>query len=168
MFAVEEIEKAMSRIFELFALEEVGTLLEEGYCLDNVLEPDVLAEKFRKSASDVYLFLHSSGPEDNGIKRGKCLFDQKAAFVDTFSHERQRIGGNEIHSDHELWLLEDMTFAHVCCIRTLKLEGEQVTSVTECRTLVGFIGDQDDLFFDVESFLESLDEIALFAGYQTE
>ena len=168
MFTTEEIKNAMNHLFELFPVAEVEELLEQNGDVVEALELDLLAKKFRKAASNVYIFTHSSGPEDRGTNTGKCLFDQRAAYIDTFSCEQQRIGGNQISSNHELWLLEDMTFAHICCICTQKMEGEQVTCVTECRTLIGFVRDRDDLFFDAASLFESLDDIALFEDGVTE
>ena len=102
MFTTEEIKNAMNHLLELFPVAEVEELLEQNGDVVEALELDLLAKKFRKAASNVYLFTHSSGPEDSGTNTGKCLFDQRAAYIDTFSCEQQRIGGNQISSNHEL------------------------------------------------------------------
>ena len=168
MFTTEEIKNAMNHLLELFPVAEVEELLEQNDDVVEALELDLLAKKFRKAASNVYLFTHSSGPEGSVTNTGKCLFDQKAAYIDTFSCEQQRIGGNQISSNHELWLLEDMTFAHIFCLCNIKVEDGEYTNWTECRTLVRFIRDREDLFFSAAKLLQALEDIVIIEGLKEE
>ena len=160
MFTTEDIKNAMNRIFELFPLEEVKELLGENCDVGEALDMDILGRKIRKRAADVEEFIYFSNREGQGTKAWKSLFGQKAAMIDMFSYEDRRVGGNIISSNHELWLLEDMTFAHAFCNRNQRFESEDVMSVTEYRMVIGIIRDRDDLFFDAASLFKSLDDLA--------
>ena len=56
----------------------------------------------------------------------------------------------------------NMKFAHVHCTRILTLNGEEVTSVTECRNFVGIIKGKEDLFVDAQTIFEVLDDAEMF------
>ena len=96
------------------------------------------------------------------------MFDQKAVCIGSFCNQLQLIGYNLIFFEHELWLLEDMSYAHICYNLNLKIEGKNPISMIECRTLIGRIKDRDDLFLDAVSLFDSFDEIVLVAESKTE
>ena len=161
MFTTEEIKNAMNRIFNLFPVEEVKELLGENCDVADAVKLDVVVNNLQRTASDVYLFTYASNAKETGTDMGKCLFDQKAAWIGTLSNEDQQVGGNMICSENELWLLEDMTFAHAFCNRNQRFESEDVMSVTEYRMVIGIIRDRDDLFFDAASLFKSLGDLAI-------
>ena len=59
--------------------------------------------------------------------------------------------------------MSNLKFAHVHRTRVLTLNGEEVTSVTECRNLVGIIKSKEDLFVDAQTLFEELDDAVTFA-----
>ena len=69
----------------------------------------------------------------------------------------------EMDYDVELWLLEDMTFAKVCCFRTMIAEQEYLNALTEYRIVEGYVEENSDLFFTIEELLEELDCICCLA-----
>ena len=59
--------------------------------------------------------------------------------------------------------MSNLKFAHVHRTQVLTLNGEEVTSVTECRNLVGIIKSKEDLFVDAQTLFEELDDAVTFA-----
>ena len=168
MFTTEEIKNAMNRIFNLFPVEEVKELLGENCDVADAVKLDVVVNNLQRTASDVYLFTYASNAKETGTDMGKCLFDQKAAWIGTLSNEDQQVGGNMICSENELWLLEDMTFAHIFCLCNIKVEDGEYTNRTECRTLVRIIRDREDLFFSAAKLLQALEDIVIIEGLKEE
>ncbi len=68
-----------------------------------------------------------------------------------------------MEAESELWLLSNLKFAHVHCARVLTIDGENVTSITECRNFVKFITRKEHLFVDVQTLFNELDDTATFA-----
>ena len=166
MFSIKEVKKALTWSFCLYDIVDVDII---GADFDTVpavvaaLAPEVLARKYKREAHKVKSFLVSTGPKDEGSYHGDELFPQKAVIIcavdcQTVTNDRIRID-----SESELWLLSNLKFAHVHRTRVLTLNGEEVTSVTECRNLVGIIKSKEDLFVDAQTLFEELDDAVTFA-----
>ena len=165
MFSKKEVTKALTWMFCLYDIGDVdiiGTDFETVPAVVNALAPEVLARKYKKEAHKVKSFLVSTGPDDNGCYHGDELFPQKAVSICAVDRQTVSTDRIRIESESELWLLSNLKFAHVHCTRVLTLNGEEVTSVTECRNLVGFIKSKEDLFVDAQTLFEELDDVALF------
>ena len=93
---------------------------------------------------------------------GEELFPQKAVFICAVECQKVATDRIRIETESELWLLSNMKFAHVHCTRILTLNGEEVTSVTECRNFVGIIKGKEDLFVDAQNLFEVLDDAGMF------
>ena len=165
MFSKKEVTKALTWMFCLYDIEDVdiiGTDYETVPAVVTALAPEVLARKYKKEAHKVKSFLVSTGPDDNGCYHGDELFSQKAVPICAVDSQTVTTDRIRIESESELWLLSDLKFAHVHCTRVLTLNGEEVSSVTECRNLVGIIKSKEDLFVDAQTLFEELDDTALF------
>ena len=68
----------------------------------------------------------------------------------------------------ELWLLEDMSFAHVQCIGTLVKGDERPDAATEYRRFVRKVKTEDDIFFSFDDLICSLDDFCMFAQAMNE
>lgn len=166
MFSKKEVNRALTWMFCLYDIADVeimGTDFDTVPEVVDALTPDILARKYKKEAQKLNAFRVSTGPEDEGSYHGDELFPQKAVIIcavdcQTVTNDRIRID-----SESELWLLSNLKFAHVHRTRVLTLNGEEVTSVTECRNLVGIIKSKEDLFVDAQTLFEELDDAVTFA-----
>ena len=166
MFSKKEVTKALTWMFCLYDIEDVdiiGTDFDTVPAVVDGLAPEVLARKYKKEAHKVKSFLVSTGPDDSGCYHGDELFQQKASLICAVDRQTETTDRFRIESESELWLLSNLKYAHVHCTRVLTLNGEEVTSVTECRNLVGIIKNKTDLFVDAQTLFEELDDTALFA-----
>ena len=165
MFSKKEVTKALTWMFCLYDIEDVdiiGTDFDTVPAVVDALAPAVLARKYKKEAHKVKSFLVSNGPDDNGCYRGDELFPQNAVLICAVDCQTVTTDRIRIESESELWLLSNLKYAHVHRNRVLTLNGEEVTSVTECRNLVGIIKSKEDLFVDAQTLFEELDDTALF------
>lgn len=166
MFSKKEVKQALTWLFCLYdivGVEILGTDFETVPEVVNSLAPDVLARKFKKDAQKVKSFLVSTGPTDEGTFYGNDLFPSKAVCLCAVEPQTVKTERLRIMSVSELWLLSNLKFAHVHCDRVYTLDGEEATSITDCRNLVGFIKNKTDLFVDAQTLFEELDDTALFA-----
>ncbi len=165
MFTKKEVKNALTWIFcqydiddlDIFGLDEsnVSAVVE-------LLAPDVLARKYKKEAHKVNTYFVSTGPEDEGTFHGYELFPSKAVCLCAVDCQVLQTERLRIESESELWLLSNLKFAHVHCARVLTLDGENVTSVTECRNFVKIIKGKDDLFVDAQTLFDELDDAVAF------
>lgn len=165
MFSKKEVTKALTWMFCLYDIEDVdiiGTDFDTVPAVVDGLGPAVLARKYKKEAHKVKSFLVSNGPDDNGCYRGDELFPQNAVLICAVDCQTVTTDRIRIESESELWLLSNLKYAHVHRNRVLTLNGEEVTSVTECRNLVGIIKSKEDLFVDAQTFFEVLDDAGMF------
>ena len=166
MFSIKEVKKALTWLFCLYDIVDVDII---GADFDTVpavvaaLAPEVLARKYMREAHKVKSFFVSTGPKDEGSYHGDELFPQKAVLICAVDRQTVTTDRIRIESESELWLLSNLKFAHVHCTRVLTLSGEEVTSITESRNLVGIIKSKEDLFVDVQTLFEELDDAVTFA-----
>ena len=165
MFSIKEVKKALTWLFCLYDIGDVdiiGADFDTVPAVVSALAQEVLARKYKREAHKVKSFLVSTGPKDEGSYHRDELFPQKAVFICAVDCQKVATDRICIESKSEMWLLSNLKFAHVHCTRVLTLNGEEVTSVTECRNLVGIIKRKEDLFVDVQTLFEELDDTALF------
>ena len=166
MFSIKEVKKALTWLFCLYDIVDVdiiGADFDTVPAVVSALAPEVLARKYKREAHKVKSFLISTGPKDEGSYHGDELFPQKAVLICTVDYQTVTNDRIRIDSESELWLLSNLKFAHVHRTRILTLNGEEVTSVTECRNLVGIIKSKEDLFVDAQTLFEELDDAVTFA-----
>ena len=165
MFSKKEVYRALTWMFCLYDISDVeimGTDFDTVPEVVDALTPDILARKYKKEAQKLNAFRVSTGPEDEGSYCGEELFPQKAVFICAVDCQKVETDRIRVESESELWLLSNMKFAQVHCTRILTLNGEEVTSVTECRNLVGIIKGKEDLFVDAQTLFEILDDAGMF------
>ena len=165
MFSKKEVNRALTWMFCLYDIADVeimGTDFDTVPEVVDALTPDILARKYKKEAQKLNAFRVSTGPEDEGSYCGEELFPQKAVFICAVDCQKVATDRIRIESESELWLLSNMKFAHVHCTRILTINGEEVTSVTECRNFVGIIKGKEDLFVDAQTLFEVLDDAGMF------
>lgn len=162
MFAVKDIKRALRWIFSLYDEEEISYLLDEDE--DDVvsaLMTEELSRKFRREARNITMFCSCWGPKDKGTWSGPILFKKKAAPLYALTMESNAVGNLRVQSVSELWLLSDMQFAVVHCVRAFVLRKNKPTSVTYCRTFVKYIRKASDLPVDAYTLFCELDKTGL-------
>lgn len=162
MFTPKKIDGAFNKLFCMYDMKEFFEACDEYEEEMEYIDPDILSVKYQKEAKQVFEYLVSSGPEDEGTYHGGDLFERMAVCVaraDSKPFETKRI---RIVTGLELWLLEDMTFAQVDCVRVLTLKNKNVTSVTEHRRLINTIEREEDIMIDLGYLICSLDDACLF------
>ena len=165
MFSKKEVNRALTWMFCLYDIADVeimGTDFDTVPEVVDALTPDILARKYKKEAQKLNAFRVSTGPEDEGSYSGEELFPQKAVFICAVDCQKVATDRIRVESESELWLLSNMKFAQVHCTRILTLNGEEVTSVTECRNLVGIIKGKEDLLVDAQTLFEILVDAGMF------
>lgn len=163
MFTPKKIRKALEKLFDLFD-EDILNALHENY--DEEIEdisPYWLAKAFNTNATKLYGYRAMSHIGDGVNFYGKTLTKKKAALL-------LRYVDNSIENDHfqmlncsELWLLEDMSFAHVRCVATLIKGDERPDAATEYREFVRRVARKDDIFFNPDDLVCHLDDSCMIA-----
>lgn len=163
MFTPKKITKALEKLFELFD-EDVLNALHENY--DEEIEdisPYWLAKAFNADATKLYAYRAMTHVGDGSNFYGKTLTKKKAALL-------VRYVDTSIENDHfqllncsELWLLEDMSFAHVRCVASLIKGDERPDAATEYREFVRKVVCKDDIFFNPDDLVCHLDDCCMMA-----
>ena len=171
MFSKKEVNRALTWMFCLYDIADVeimGTDFDTVPEVVDALTPDILARKYKKEAQKLNAFRVSTGPADAGSYCGEELIPQKAVLICAVDCPQVATDRIRIESESELWLLSNMKFAQVHCTRILTLNGEEVTSVAECRNFVGIIKGKEDLFVDAQTLFEVLDDAGMFEALDRE
>ena len=145
MFTEENIKRAVQSLCDLFTEDERWMLDDEYFDLEGV------STEALSTAGDTIDY------------RGRYLFEHRAMRLLTVENFTVADEHYEMDYDVELWLLEDMTFAKVCCFRTMIAEQEYLNALTEYRIVEGYVEENSDLFFTIEELLEELDCICCLA-----
>ena len=163
MFTPKEIENALITLFDLFDPEMIEMLYENyGEEIEDI-SPKCLAKEFADKADTVYEYHAVSSAGDGIDYHGKKLFHQRA--VNLLSVLEKIIETERMYLIYstELWLLKDMTFAVVHYLGTLVKGNDNADCVTEYRSHVGNIENENDIFFEPEDLICELDDTCMFA-----
>ena len=163
MFAVKDVKRALRWIFSLYDDEDVSILLEDDdEDVLSALMPEELSRKYKREARNISMFWASRGPKDKGSWSGSKLFKKKAAVLCAINMDSRTTSNHRVESRSELWLLSNMRFAEVHCVRSIALRKNRPVSITECRTLVKYVKKSSDLFVDAYTLFCQLDDTGLF------
>lgn len=156
MFTEENIKRAVRTLCDLFD-EDERWMLDDAYFDLEGISADSIIRALDDRMEDVFEYKALSTAGDTIDYRGRYLFGHRAMrllTVENFTVADDHYG---MDYDVELWLLEDMTFAKVCCFRTMIAEQEYLDALTEYRIIQGYVEENSDLFFTIEELLEELD-----------
>ena len=163
MFTSKKIRKAFEKLFEMFDEDELEALIDN--YLDEIasISPYWLAKAFNANATKLYAYRAVSHIGDGVNFYSKSLTKKKGVLLLSYLD-------SSIENDHlqmvqcsELWLLEDMSFAHVQCIGTLIKGDERPDAATEYRQFVRRVARKDDIFFCPDDLLCQLDNSCMIA-----
>lgn len=163
MFTPKKIAKAFENLFELFD-EDILSALNENYHeeIDDI-SPFWLAKAFNANATKLCGYRAVSHIGDGVNFYGKPLTKKKGVLL--LNYLDSSIENDHLQMVHtsELWLLEDMSFAHVRCIGTLIKGDERPDAATEYRQFVRRVARKDDIFFEPDDLICNLDDSCTFA-----
>ena len=163
MFTPKKIENALARLFDLFDPEIMEGLYENyGEEIEDI-SPYWLAKAFKENACPIYEYRAICRVGDGIDYTGRVLFKNRGVRVLSYldsSMENERL---RVISCTELWLLEDMTFAVVQYVGTMVKGNGDADCITEYRRFVSKIKTEEDVFFDPEDLLCTLDDTCMFA-----
>lgn len=168
MFTPKNIERAFKEIFELASPDIQAALVENYHEEMEDISPRWLAKAFNAKTTKLYGYRAMSHVEDGMTYYGKPLTKKKGVLLMSYLD-------NSIENDHlqmlqcsELWLLEDMSFAHVRCVGTLVKGDERPDAATEYRQFVRRVQKEDDIFFSFDDLICRLDDFCMFAQTMNE
>ena len=150
MFTSKKIRKAFEKLFEMFDEDELEALI------DNYL--DEIA-----NATKLYGYRAVSHIEDGLNFYGKPLTKKKGVLLLNYVNSSIENEHLQMVNCSELWLLEDMSFAHVRCFGTLIKGDERPDAATEYRQFVRRVARKDDIFFCPDDLLCQLDDSCMIA-----
>lgn len=158
MFNEREIIQAVERIYDMFDEGTIEIMLENHP--DELVIPDeLLAQAIRDRVMTVYEYRALCDAGDCIDYHGKELFDQRAAFILSYVEAAAESDYCCVDYRTELWLLEDMSFAVVHAVITMVNDDDRPCCITEYRTFVRTVEDEEDIFFEPEDFICELDDI---------
>ena len=159
LFNEREMSLALAKLFELFSPSDYEAFDEEeigyagGLCLPEV------CMALKDAVQTIYQYSVTGGYEKSFDYRGVELFDQRGCLI--FSDVEQMVFDEaETTYATELWLLEDMSFAIVHCVK-MKIGSEDTGYVTEYRAFKKPLEISEDLFFSPESLIEELESMCV-------
>ena len=163
MFTPKKIENALARLFDLFDPEIMEGLYENyGEEIEDI-SPYWLAKAFKENACPIYEYRAICRVGDGIDYTGRVLFKNRGVRVLSYldsSMENERL---RVLSCTELWLLEDMTFAVVQYVGTMVKGRDDADCITEYRRFVSKIKTEEDVFFDPEDLIYTLDDTCMIA-----
>ena len=131
LFNEREMSLALAKLFELFSPSDYEAFDEEeigyagGLCLPEV------CMALKDAVQTVYQYSVTGGYEKSFDYRGVELFNQRGCLI-LSDVEQMVFDEAETTYATELWLLEDMSFAIVHCVK-MKIGSEDAGYVTEYR-----------------------------------
>ena len=163
MFTSKKIRKAFEKLFEMFDEDELEALIDN--YLDEIasISPYWLAKAFNANATKLYGYRAVSHIEDGMNFYGKPLTKKKGVLLLNYVNSSIENEHLEMVNCSELWLLEDMSFAHVRCFGTLIKGDERPDAATEYRQFVRRVARKDDIFFCPDDLLCQLDNSCMIA-----
>ena len=162
LFNEREMSLALAKLFELFSPSDYEAFDEEeigyagGLCLPEV------CMALKDAVQTVYQYSVTGGYEKSFDYRGVELFNQRGCLI-LSDVEQMVFDEAETTYATELWLLEDMSFAIVHCVK-MKIGSEDAGYVTEYRAFKKPLEISEDLFFSPESLIEELESIQYHDG----
>ena len=159
LFNEREMSLALAKLFELFSPSDYEAFDEEeigyagGLCLPEV------CMALKDAVQTVYQYSVTGRYEKSFDYRGVELFNQRGCLI--LSDVEQMVF-DEAKTTYatELWLLEDMSFAIVHCVK-MKIGSEDTGYVTEYRAFKKPLEISEDLFFSPESLIEELESMCV-------
>ena len=163
MFTPKNIERAFKNLFELVSPDIQAALFENYHEEMDDISPRWLAKAFDAKATKLYGYRAMSRVEGGMTYYGKPLTKKKGVLL--MSYQDDSIENNHVQmlQCSELWLLEDMSFAHVRCFGTLIKGDERPDAATEYRQFVRRVARKDDIFFCPDDLLCQLDDSCMIA-----
>ena len=145
MFTSKKIRKAFEKLFEMFDEDELEALIDN--YLDEIasISPYWLAKAFNANATKLYGYRAVSHIEDGMNFYGKPLTKKKGVLLLNYVNSSIENEHLQMVNCSELWLLEDMSFAHVRCFGTLIKGDERPDAATEYRQFVRRVARKDDI-----------------------
>ena len=168
MFTPKNIERAFENLSELVSPDIQAALSENYHEEMEDISPRWLAKAFNAKATKLYGYRAMSRVEGGMTYYGKPLTKKKGVLL--MSYQDDSIENNHVQmlQCSELWLLEDMSFAHVQCIGTLVKGDERPDAATEYRRFVRKVKTEDDIFFSFDDLICRLDDFCMFAQAMNE
>ena len=124
-----------------------------GLCLPEV------CMALKDAVQTVYQYSVTGGYEKSFDYRGVELFNQRGCLIISDVEQMVFDEAETIYAT-ELWLLEDMSFAIVHCVK-MKIGSEDTGYVTEYRAFKKPLEISEDLFFSPESLIEELESMCV-------
>ena len=143
---------ALTKLFELFSPSDYEAYDEEEIGYAGGLRLPEVCMALKDAVQTVYQYSVTGGYEKSFDYRGVELFNQRGCLI--ISDVEQMVF-DEAKTTYatELWLLEDMSFAIVHCVK-MKIGSEDTGYVTEYRAFKKPLEISEDLFFSPESLIE--------------
>ena len=113
----------------------------------------------KDAVQTVYQYSVTGGYEKSFDYRGVELFNQRGCLIISDVEQMVFDEAETIYAT-ELWLLEDMSFAIVHCVK-MKIGSEDTGYVTEYRAFKKPLEISEDLFFSPESLIEELESMCV-------
>ena len=121
--------------------------------------PAIVRDLDDDAVQTVYQYSVTGGYEKSFDYRGVELFNQRGCLI-LSDVEQMVFDEAETTYATELWLLEDMSFAIVHCVK-MKIGSEDTGYVTEYRAFKKPLEISEDLFFSPESLIEELESMCV-------
>ena len=137
--------------YEAFDEEEIG--YAGGLCLPEI------CMALKDAVQTVYQYSVIGGYEKSFDYRGVELFNQRGCLIISDVEQMVFDEAETIYAT-ELWLLEDMSFAIVHCVK-MKIGSEDTGYVTEYRAFKKPLEISEDLFFSPELLIEELESMCV-------
>ena len=158
LFNEREMSLALAKLFELFSPSDYEAFDEEeigyagGLCLPEV------CMALKDAVQTVYQYSVTGGYEKSFDYRGVELFNQRGCLI-LSDVEQMVFDEAETTYATELWLLEDMSFAIVHCVK-MKIGSEDAGYVTEYRAFKKPLEISEDLFFSPAAAASLIQRVA--------
>ena len=163
MFTPKNIERAFENLSELVSPDIQAALSENYHEEMEDISPRWLAKAFDAKATKLYGYRAMSRVEGGMTYYGKPLTKKKGVLLLNYVNSSIENEHLQMVNCSELWLLEDMSFAHVRCFGTLIKGDERPDAATEYRQFVRRVARKDDIFFCPDDLLCQLDDSCMIA-----
>lgn len=161
MFVERKMIKALRWLFSLHEAEDFLYYDEEEMEEDGGLCLSEVCRALRENAETVYQYSVKGKDEISFSYRGKELFEMRGCFITAVTE--MYVSDDDVVSsayNTELWLLEDMSFALVRCVR-MTFGSEHCEYRTSYRSIIKRVSGRKDLICPAEELFEALAEMCV-------
>lgn len=162
MFTSNKIEVALNELFDLCDFDDMEMMFENYAEEFEDICPDILALAFQSKAHMVPAYRVISIAGEGIDYMSRAIFKNRAVKI--LGYAVDSVGDEKVRTvqSKELWLQEDMTFSIVNCVVLIVGNDEDHICVTEYRSLIKNIEQEEDIFFDPSDLVCELDDICMF------